>query len=156
MTYTPSGTPEKTLLFVGKGVTMDTGGADVKTGGSMYGMHNAKLGAASIVGFFHALSKLKPANLKVIGYLPFLRNNIGKLALLPDEIVTLKSGKRVRIGFTAADGRSVMTDVLYDAREEALRSVNPHIFTIATMLDDAYKAYGPYTVGDGLNLLILS
>uniref|UniRef100_A0A5K3EPU9 CYTOSOL_AP domain-containing protein n=1 Tax=Mesocestoides corti TaxID=53468 RepID=A0A5K3EPU9_MESCO len=118
--YTPkSNTPiTETIILVGKGVALDTGGADLKTEGGMYGMHNDKLGAAFVAGFFHTLSLLKPEGVKVIGYMPYIRNSIGKYAYLPDEIITLVNGLRVRIGDTDAEGRNIMSDVLYYAKEQ--------------------------------------
>lgn len=56
---------EQTLLLVGKGVTYDTGGADIKAGGVMAGMHRDKCGAAAVAGFLQIVAKLQPKNLKV-------------------------------------------------------------------------------------------
>ena len=52
-------------MLVGKGVTYDTGGADIKAGGVMAGMHRDKCGSAAVAGFMQILSKLQPPNLKV-------------------------------------------------------------------------------------------
>ena len=49
--YSPEGA-EETIMLVGKGVTLDTGGVDVKTGGAMFGMSRDMLGAATVAGFF--------------------------------------------------------------------------------------------------------
>ncbi len=118
--YKPTGEVKQTLILVGKGVALDTGGADVKADGSMYGMHNDKLGAAAVAGFFQILSVLQPKHLKVTGYMPYIRNSIGKYAYLSDEIITLVNGLRVRIGDTDAEGRNIMSDVLYYAKEEVI------------------------------------
>merc|ERR1711953_1357272 len=64
--YNP-GDAKKTILLVGKGVTYDTGGADIKAGGHMAGMHRDKGGAAAVASFFYALTKMKPAGIRVIG-----------------------------------------------------------------------------------------
>lgn len=50
LTY-ESGKPEQTLFLIGKGVTYDTGGADIKSGGAMAGMSRDKCGAACVAGF---------------------------------------------------------------------------------------------------------
>jgi hypothetical protein len=50
--YVGEGNPDATLMLVGKGVTYDTGGADIKAGGIMVGMSRDKCGAAAIAGFF--------------------------------------------------------------------------------------------------------
>ena len=49
--YNPPGPAKKTLMLVGKGVTYDTGGADIKYGGVMAGMSRDKCGAAAVAGF---------------------------------------------------------------------------------------------------------
>jgi leucyl aminopeptidase len=132
--YTPDDSKVDTTLFlVGKGITYDTGGADVKAGGHMAGMHRDKCGAAFVAGFFKTLSLLKPKGLKVYGTLCMARNSIGEDCYVADEIITARSGKRVRIGNTDAEGRMVMADLLCEAKEKALNEVNPHLFTIATL-----------------------
>ncbi|VDN33450.1 unnamed protein product [Dibothriocephalus latus] len=118
LTYTPPGVIDQTLLIVGKGVTIDTGGADLKINGGMYGMHNDKMGAASVAGFFEVLSHLKPKGLKVFGYMPCIRNGLDKDAYLPDEILVARNGLRARIGNTDAEGRVIMSDVLDEARAQ--------------------------------------
>src|SRR5690606_36703211 len=69
LTYNPPGTVERTLLLAGKGVTYDTGGADLKTGGSMAGMSRDKGGAAAVAGFLHAVGRLRPKGVRVIAEL---------------------------------------------------------------------------------------
>lgn len=76
-------------MMVGKGVTLDTGGVDLKTGGSMQGMSRDKYGAAVIAGFFDALDKLRPKGLKAIGVLCAVRNSIGSNAYTCDGIKPL-------------------------------------------------------------------
>lgn len=57
LTYEPSsGFVDKTLFLVGKGVTFDTGGADIKAGGVMAGMSRDKCGAAAVAGFMQVCS----------------------------------------------------------------------------------------------------
>lgn len=69
LTYEPENASavHKTLAFVGKGVTFDTGGHDVKAGGHMAGMHRDKCGAAAVAGLFKTLAELKPSNVRVYG-----------------------------------------------------------------------------------------
>lgn len=144
--YTPdlaSAPIDTTLFLVGKGITYDTGGADVKAGGHMAGMHRDKCGAAFVAGFFKTLSILKPKGLKVYGTLCLARNSIGEECYVADEIITARSGKRVRVGNTDAEGRMVMADLLCEAKERALSEVNPQLFTIATLTGHVIRAYGP-------------
>lgn len=58
------GAIKSTIILVGKGVTYDTGGHDVKAGGHMAGMHRDKCGAAAVAGFFKVVDALKPEGVK--------------------------------------------------------------------------------------------
>lgn len=150
--YNPSGIIDTTLYLVGKGINYDTGGADVKAGGHMAGMHRDKCGAAFVAGFFKTLELLKPKGLRVFGSLCMARNSIGEDCYVADEIIKSRAGKIVRVGNTDAEGRMVMVDLLCQAKEEALSAVNPHLFTIATLTGHVIRAYGPdYTavMGNG-------
>ncbi|VDL91327.1 unnamed protein product [Schistocephalus solidus] len=144
MEYQGSGTPQETLLFTGKGITFDTGGANIKTHNYMQGMHRDKCGAAAVAGFFKTLSMLKPRSLKVMGFMAFVRNSPGADAYIPDEILTSLAGRRVRVVNTDAEGRVVLTDMLYYAKEAALKESNPHIFSIATLTGHARTTYLDY------------
>ncbi|KAI6242053.1 CYTOSOL-AP domain-containing protein [Aphelenchoides fujianensis] len=132
----------ETLMLVGKGVTLDTGGADVKVGGAMQGMSRDKYGSAVVAGFFEALDKLRPKNLKVRGVMCLVRNSIGSNSYTTDEIITSRSGKRILICNTDAEGRLAMLDPLTRCREEALNERNPHLYTIATLTGHEVLTYG--------------
>lgn len=78
---------------------------------------------------------------------------------MADEIITARSGKRIRVGNTDAEGRMVMVDLLCEAKENALKEVNPQLFTIATLTGHVIRAYGPdysvrYKYTFFLNLLV--
>ncbi|RTE86851.1 MULTISPECIES: leucyl aminopeptidase family protein [Gammaproteobacteria] len=135
---------EESIFLVGKGITYDTGGADLKTGGHMAGMSRDKGGAAAVAGFVKALAGLNPKGVKVVAELAFVRNNIDNFAFVADEIITGRSGVRVRIGNTDAEGRLVMADPLAKLTEEAVSATNPSLYTIATLTGHAALAKGPY------------
>lgn len=143
--YTGEGPIEKTLLFSGKGIVYDTGGADLKTDGHMAGMSRDKGGAAGVAGFVKAVAQYKPKGLKVIAEIAAVRNSIGEDAFVTDEIIKARTGVRVRIGNTDAEGRLVMADLLAQLKDEALDEVNPELFTVATLTGHAARAVGPYT-----------
>ncbi|KAJ8286176.1 hypothetical protein GJAV_G00035390 [Gymnothorax javanicus] len=134
---------ERTLMLVGKGITYDTGGADIKAGGFMAGMHRDKCGAAAVAGFFKVLDELRPKRLKVIGAMGMVRNSVGSDCYVADELVVSRAKRRVRIGNTDAEGRMVMTDLLCEMKEMAFGEVSPHLFTIATLTGHAIRAMGP-------------
>eukprot|EP00914_Ancora_sagittata_P010908 GHVO01021330.1.p1 GENE.GHVO01021330.1~~GHVO01021330.1.p1 ORF type:complete len:521 (+),score=38.72 GHVO01021330.1:105-1667(+) len=139
--YVGEGTIDSTLMLVGKGVTYDTGGADLKVGGAMAGMSRDKCGAAFVAGFFQTLSMLKPKGIKVMGAMCMVRNSIGSDCYVSDEIITSRAGVRCRIGNTDAEGRMAMGDVLCHMKEKAANEINPQIFTIATLTGHVIRAY---------------
>lgn len=71
-----------------------------------------------------------------------MRNSVDANSYVSDEVITAKSGKRIRIVNTDAEGRLAMADALCHIKEMALRSVNPHIFTIATLTESAIRTAG--------------
>jgi len=147
MEYQGEGPVESTLFLVGKGITYDTGGADIKAGGVMAGMHRDKCGAATVAGFFKVLDILKPKNVKVVGGLAVCRNSVGAECYVADEIITSRAGVRVRIGNTDAEGRMAMVDLLCQVKEMALLATNPHLMTVATLTGHAIIAMGDkYTI----------
>ncbi|MFC3031135.1 M17 family metallopeptidase [Pseudoalteromonas fenneropenaei] len=143
--YVPEGAVERTLMFVGKGLVYDTGGADLKVGGFMAGMSRDKGGAASVAGFMKAVAQYQPKGVKVVAYLAVVRNSIGSDCFVPDEIITSREGVRVRIGNTDAEGRLAMGDLLSELKEQAKQEVNPLLFTVATLTGHAARAMGPYS-----------
>ncbi|KAF9919692.1 hypothetical protein FBU30_010659 [Linnemannia zychae] len=140
------------LYFVGKGVTYDTGGADIKAGGIMRGMSRDKCGAASVAGFMATVAELKPKHVNVTVFLGLVRNSVGSNAYVSDEVIYSRSGKRVLVGNTDAEGRMVMTDPLCHCKELVLAdrkngiNVPVRFFTVATLTGHAIRAYGPYGI----------
>lgn len=129
--YEPKETVQDTLFLVGKGITYDTGGADLKVNGVMIGMSRDKGGAAAVAGFLKLVDLVQPKNLKVVGALCLSRNSIGPDAYVSDELIVSRAGVRVRIGNTDAEGRMVMTDVL--ARVRAYYVQYKLIFVVITI-----------------------
>ncbi|MEM1152593.1 MAG: leucyl aminopeptidase family protein [Pseudomonadota bacterium] len=145
MSYTGEGPIEKTLFLVGKAVTFDTGGVDIKVGGHMAGMSRDKGGGAAVVGFMKALAEIEPKGLKVVAFVSAVRNSIGADAFVSDEIIESHAGLRVRIANTDAEGRLAMADALSHCRLLAKNAVAPEIMTIATLTGHAALSVGPYT-----------
>lgn len=147
--YNPPEEVKETVMLVGKGVTYDTGGADIKAGGIMAGMSRDKCGAAAVAGFMQVVNNLQPKNVKVIAAMCMVRNSVGSNCYVADELIKARSGQLVRVGNTDAEGRMIMADVLCHMKEIAVNEVNPHIFTIATLTGHAYL-----TVGDGYSIVL--
>jgi leucyl aminopeptidase len=140
------GTITQTLLLAGKGLSYDTGGADLKTGGHMAGMSRDKGGAAAVAGFVLAAAKLAPPGLRIVAEIGAVRNSIGPDAFVTDEILVSHAGVRVRVGNTDAEGRLVLADLLSHLRLEALDAVRPRLFSVATLTGHAAIAVGNYTI----------
>uniref|UniRef100_A0A183AFD3 CYTOSOL_AP domain-containing protein n=1 Tax=Echinostoma caproni TaxID=27848 RepID=A0A183AFD3_9TREM len=136
---------DTTLFLIGKGITYDTGGADIKANGVMAGMHRDKCGAAAIAGLFKTLGELQPPGLSVSASLAFVRNSVGADSYVSDEIIVARSGQRIRVGNTDAEGRMVMADLLCEAKEKALTATNPFLFTVATLTGHVVRAYKHFT-----------
>jgi leucyl aminopeptidase len=147
--YSGAGEKKESLFFAGKGVTYDTGGADIKTGGHMAGMSRDKCGAANIAGFFKTLELLKPDHLDVYAELGFVRNSCGSDSYVSDEVITSHAGVRVSVGNTDAEGRMVLADCLSHCREKALAvkgDVVPRLMTVCTLTGHAVLSVGPYGI----------
>jgi leucyl aminopeptidase len=144
--YVPKGKVERTLLFAGKGLTYDTGGADLKTDGHMAGMSRDKGGAAAVAGLVLAIAELGLPGVRVVAELGVVRNSIGSDAFVADEIIQSHAGCRVRIGNTDAEGRLVLADLLSHLRVEAAAATTPHLFSVATLTGHAGRAMGPYNI----------
>jgi leucyl aminopeptidase len=144
--YRPESAPKEHLMLAGKGVTYDTGGADLKTGGHMAGMSRDKGGAAAAAGIVRAAAALG-APIAVTAEIGLVRNSIGADSFVTDEIITSHAGVRVRIGNTDAEGRLVLADCLSQLRLRAAASVAPsRLFSLATLTGHAALAVGPYTI----------
>tara|TARA_R110002072_G_scaffold269079_3_gene428214 strand:+ start:8402 stop:9973 length:1572 start_codon:yes stop_codon:yes gene_type:complete len=146
MEYKPKGTIKRTILLAGKGVTYDTGGADLKVGGHMAGMSRDKGGAAAAAGVVLAAAKLGLKGVHVIAELGCVRNSIGSDAYVADEIIKSHAGCRVRIGNTDAEGRMVLADLLSNLRVTAKKTTGPELFTVATLTGHAGLAVGDYNI----------
>jgi len=146
LTYKPEGEVKKTVYLVGKGITYDTGGADIKAGGVMAGMSRDKCGAAAVAGFMKSVQLFKPKGISVVAGLSMVRNSVGANCYVADEIITSRAGVRIRVGNTDAEGRMAMVDVLARCKEMAKGQPDPHMFTVATLTGHAVLAYGGYSI----------
>jgi leucyl aminopeptidase len=142
--YVPEGPVSRTIFIAAKGVTYDTGGADLKTDGAMAGMSRDKGGAGAAAGLVRALASAKVPSVRVVALLGMVRNSVGEDSYVSDEIVVARSGVRVRIGNTDAEGRLVLADLLSALREESAGAPDPVLISIATLTGHVYRAFGPY------------
>ncbi len=94
---------------VGKGVTYDTGGLNLKPTGSMETMKSDMAGAAAILGIMRACAGLKLKK-NVVGVIASVENAIGPNAYKPGDVYISHAGKSVEISNTDAEGRLVLAD----------------------------------------------
>ena len=117
MTYTPAGqAAKKKLVFVGKGLTFDTGGICIKPAPGMEEMKGDMGGAANVVALMAAVAAVKP-NVEVHGIIGCAENMPDGNAYRPGDIFGSLDGKTVEIINTDAEGRLVLADVLAYGRE---------------------------------------
>mmetsp|Transcript_40686 Transcript_40686/g.29316 ORF Transcript_40686/g.29316 Transcript_40686/m.29316 type:complete len:136 (+) Transcript_40686:855-1262(+) len=97
------------IALVGKGVTFDTGGLNLKPTGFMEDMYGDKGGACAVAGALHGALQLRPKK-NIIFAFGFAENAIGKHAYKPGDIIKSMKGLTVEIGNTDAEGRLVLAD----------------------------------------------
>ena len=113
LTYKPQGTAERRLVLVGKGLTFDSGGYNLKTAGSQIDMMKYDMGgSAAVLGAMRAIAELKPAGVEVHMIVAACENMISGGAIHPGAIVTASNGKTIEINNTDAEGRLTLADAL--------------------------------------------
>ena len=132
----------KPYVLVGKGITFDTGGVNLKTQGGIEEMKYDMCGAASVLGTFVAAVGMRlPVNLVVIA--AAVENAIDGNAYRPSDVITSMSGKTIEVGNTDAEGRLILCDALtYAARFEPAALVD-----VATLTGACVVALGKYATG---------
>ena len=102
---------KKTLALVGKGVTFDSGGLNIKTGSSISDMKSDMSGAAAVAASLIAAAKLK-IKTNLIGVIPIVENMPSGQATRPGDIIRSYAGKTIEIGNTDAEGRLILIDAI--------------------------------------------
>jgi leucyl aminopeptidase len=105
------------VALVGKGVTFDTGGIDLKRGAGMDGMKDDMAGAAAILAAVTAAAELELPT-AVTAILPLVENMPGASAMRPGDVVTARNGVTVEVTNTDAEGRLILADGLALAAED--------------------------------------
>tara|TARA_B100000745_G_scaffold300195_1_gene253196 strand:- start:487 stop:1917 length:1431 start_codon:yes stop_codon:yes gene_type:complete len=147
MEYWGAGKPKKDekskakqpIVYVGKGVTYDTGGLNVKPSGHMHDMHMDMTGGATVIGAVAAIAKLGFKK-NVIGIIPAAENAVSDSAMRAGDIVKAMNEKTVEVLHTDAEGRMVLADALtYSER------YNPKVvLDIATLTGASLVALGQH------------
>jgi leucyl aminopeptidase len=140
VSYTGGAKNEKPIALVGKGITFDSGGLQVKpsNGGMMHEMHMDMTGGAVVLGAIEAIARLKlPVN--VVAVVPAAENMISSTSYRPGDVLTSLSGKTIEVLNTDAEGRLVLADGLTYVQ----RTYKPRcIVDVATLTGAALVAMG--------------
>jgi leucyl aminopeptidase len=105
------------ITLVGKGVTFDSGGLDLKPPKAMELMKKDMGGAAIAIGLAHSIM-MANLNLNIRLLVPAVENAVSQNSMRPLDILNTRSGIDVEIGNTDAEGRLILADTLYYADEK--------------------------------------
>jgi leucyl aminopeptidase len=137
-----NGGDSKPYVLVGKGITFDTGGINLKTQGGIEEMKYDMCGAASVMGAFVAAVGMQlPINLVVI--VPAVENMPDGMSYRPSDVLTSMSGKTIEVGNTDAEGRLILCDALTYAQ----RFEPQALLDVATLTGACVVALGKYATG---------
>lgn len=150
MSYKPQRKAKRRLVFVGKGLTFDSGGLCIKPAPGMGEMKSDMAGAAAVLGLMEAVGTLRPAA-EVHGIIGAAENMPDGAAYRPGDVFGSLSGKTVEIINTDAEGRLVLADALtYAARLKPDLLVDAATLTGACLVALGKTCSGYYATSDAL------
>jgi leucyl aminopeptidase len=114
--YTADEKNKNAKIFIGKGLTFDSGGISIKPSEKMDEMKYDMCGGASVIGAMKAISELGYKT-NVIGIVPLAENMPSGTAIRPGDILKSGSGKTIEVLNTDAEGRIVLADALWYAQK---------------------------------------
>jgi len=120
LTYTSPGEVKKKIAVIGKGVTFDSGGYNIKAGpGSMIELMKFDMGGAgATLGAARIFAALAPPGLEVHFLVAACENMVAGHGLRPGDVLTSAAGKTVEVNNTDAEGRLTLADALWFAQEK--------------------------------------
>ncbi|MFZ3044123.1 MAG: leucyl aminopeptidase [Minisyncoccia bacterium] len=127
------------IVLVGKGVTFDSGGLNLKPSNSIYEMHLDMSGGAAVIQAVALAARLKLKK-HIIGLIPAVENMPGNTAVRPGDILKSLSGKTIEVTDTDAEGRVILADALTYAK----RFKPSVVIDVATLTGAAHVALGDH------------
>lgn len=115
LSYKPA-KAKRTIAYVGKGITFDTGGLALKPALNMDEMKGDMAGAASVMGALLAIAELK-LPIAIDAWAPLAENMVSDTATRPSDVITIYGGKTVEVLNPDAEGRLVLADAIVKAQE---------------------------------------
>jgi leucyl aminopeptidase len=143
LTYRPSGARRRRVAIIGKGITFDSGGLDLKSAEGMLRMKDDMSGAAAVLGVMRALPALRPP-CEVHGLIAATENMPSGAAVRPGDVLRAMNGTTIEIGNTDAEGRLTLADALCYAAE---RVKADEMIDMATLTGACVVALGPLCSG---------
>jgi leucyl aminopeptidase len=131
---------KKPIALIGKGITYDSGGLNVKPTGSMHEMHLDMSGGSAMIGTMRAIAKLGLKK-NVVAFIPAAENAISAQSMRAGDIATSMSGQTVEILHTDAEGRMVLADAMTYAQTHYSPRV---MLDVATLTGAALSALGQH------------
>ncbi|MBI4239860.1 leucyl aminopeptidase [Candidatus Uhrbacteria bacterium] len=141
MEYTGTSAKRAPIVFVGKGITFDSGGLNLKPSNSMDEMHMDMSGGAAVISALSAIADLK-LKAHVIGLVPAVENMPSGQSYRPGDVLTSMSGKTIEIANTDAEGRVILADALTYAEQYK----PTHIIDVATLTGACVIALGHHAL----------
>ena len=140
----------KPIVFIGKGVTFDSGGINIKPSDGMSDMHMDMSGGAAVIHTLCAIAKLKMKK-NVIGIIPAVENMPSGTSMRPGDILKTMSGKTIEVLNTDAEGRIILADALtYSERYEPKLVVDVATLTGAAIVALGQRATALFTKDENL------
>lgn len=139
------------IAFVGKGVTFDSGGLNLKPGNSMQEMHMDMAGGAATIGAIAAIAQLHlPIN--VVTVIPAVENMVSGSGFRPGDLLKSLSGKVIQIDNTDAEGRVILADALTYTLKEFKPKLTVDVATLtgAALVALGFEAAALFTKQDNL------
>ncbi len=153
--YDGAGKRDAPHVLVGKGVTFDTGGISIKPAAEMDEMKYDMSGAASVLGAFEAIARIKP-RINLVGLIPATENMPSGSAIKPGDVVTSMSGQTIEILNTDAEGRLILCDALtYAERFKPASVVDIATLTGACIIALGHINSGLFSPDDALAAALL-
>jgi|AntRauTorckE6833_2_1112554.scaffolds.fasta_scaffold18546_2 leucyl aminopeptidase len=131
---------KKPIALIGKGITYDSGGLNVKPTGSMHEMHMDMSGGSAMIGALRAIATLGLKK-NVVAFIPAAENSVSAESMRAGDIATSMSGQTVEILHTDAEGRLVLADAMTYAERHYTPRV---ILDVATLTGAALSALGQH------------
>lgn len=135
---------DKPIAFIGKGVTFDTGGINLKPSGPSITMMKYDMGGAAVVtGLIKSLAERK-AKINVVGVIGLAENMPSSSAQRPGDVITSMSGQTIEVDNTDAEGRLLLADVMWYAQENFKPKI---MIDLATLTGAIVMALGHHNAG---------